>query len=48
MVMIKFKHTLWMTFMILSLRFMEHSGQGLVGQSEELDEMLNKVLSSEM
>ena len=30
------------------LRFMQRSGQGLIGQSEELDEMLNKVLSSEM
>ena len=30
------------------LRFMQRSGQGLIGQSEELDEMLSKVLSSEM
>ena len=30
------------------LRYVRRSGQGLLGQSEELDEMLSKVLSSEM
>lgn len=30
------------------LRFMKRSGQGLLGQSEELDELLSKVLSFEM
>ena len=30
------------------LRFMRRSGQGLLGQSEELDELLAKVLSHEM
>ena len=30
------------------LRYMKRSGQGLLGQSEELDEMLSKVLSLEM
>lgn len=30
------------------LRFLKRSGQGLIGQSEELDEMLYKVLGAEM
>ena len=30
------------------LRFMKRSGQGLIGQSEELDELLSKVLCTEM
>ena len=30
------------------LRFMKRSGQGLLGQSEELDELISKVLSIEM
>ena len=30
------------------LRFMKRSGQGLISQSEELDELLSKVLSEEM
>ena len=30
------------------LRFMRRSGQGLLGQSEELDELLSKVLCNEM
>ena len=30
------------------LRFLKRSGQGLIGQSEELDEMLSKILGPEM
>ena len=30
------------------LRYMKRSGQGLLGQSEELDELLSKILAEEM